>query len=387
MKLPKLPFETPPDREDGSSSWVHLGLILSGRMGQISPFVLLPLWVLFVVAACWPWNAWRVAAALISAGFLLADWTMLALLPRAQRSWGPVMPPLLGLTLLRVGLSWLCAWLLPYLPALAILNGVIAAMAFYATWIEPFWVKVTPMRHTWPQWNSPPLRILHLSDIHFERYSPREQAVLEHMRRLQPDLILVTGDYLNLSSVHDPQAHEDVRRFLEQLQAPLGVYAITGSPVVDVKGIVPEIFDGLPIHWLRDEVAEVHHNGNTLWLIGVSCTYREERDIAAITSLLETLPAGATNTLLLYHTPDLMPAVAELGVSLYLCGHTHGGQLRLPLFGAMATSSRWGKRYEKGLYHEKQTTLYVHCGLGMEGLGAPRARFLARPEVVVWEFS
>ncbi len=387
MNLPQLPFETPPDHEEGRSSWVHLALIFSGRLGQIPPLNLFAIWIALIGLACLPWGERRGTAALILAGFLLADWAMLAFLPYAQRSWGPVTPPLLGLTALRVGLSWLCLWLLPYLPVLATLNGIISAMAFYATWVEPFWVKVTRMRHAWPQWNSPPLRILHLSDLHFEGPSLREPAILEHARRLQPDLILLTGDYLNLSSVHDPQAQAGARRFLEQLQAPLGVYAITGSPVVDVQGIVPEVFAGLSIHWLCDEVAEVRHNGNTLWLLGVRCTYSEERDIAALKGLLETLPDGAANTLLLYHTPDLMPAVADLGVSLYLCGHTHGGQLRLPLFGAMATSSRWGKRYEKGRYHEKQTTLYVHCGLGMEGLGAPRARFLARPELVLWEFT
>ena len=76
---------------------------------------------------------------------------------------------------------------------------------------------------------------------------------------------------------------------------------------------------------------------------------------------------------------------ASLGVDLYLCGHTHGGQIRAPLYGALATSSRWGKRYEMGLYRERGTTLYVSRGLGVEGLGAPRARFLAPPEIVLWE--
>jgi predicted MPP superfamily phosphohydrolase len=69
---------------------------------------------------------------------------------------------------------------------------------------------------------------------------------------------------------------------------------------------------------------------------------------------------------------------------LYLCGHTHGGQIRLPLFGALITSSDFWKRYEMGRYEEGHTTLYVSRGLGMEGMGAPRARFLAPPEIVLW---
>lgn len=79
-----------------------------------------------------------------------------------------------------------------------------------------------------------------------------------------------------------------------------------------------------------------------------------------------------------------MPEASELDVDLYLCGHTHGGQIRLPFFGALITSSDLGKRYEAGRYQQNNTTLYVSRGLGMEGLGAPRARFLSPPEIIEW---
>jgi hypothetical protein len=78
-----------------------------------------------------------------------------------------------------------------------------------------------------------------------------------------------------------------------------------------------------------------------------------------------------------------MPEVSELGVDLYLCGHTHGGQVRLPLYGAMLTSSQLGKRYEMGHYQQGRTNLYVSRGVGLEGLGAPRIRFLSPPEITL----
>jgi hypothetical protein len=90
-------------------------------------------------------------------------------------------------------------------------------------------------------------------------------------------------------------------------------------------------------------------------------------------------------TLLLYHTPDLMPAAVPAGIDLYVCGHTHGGQIRLPFYGAIVTSSVQGKRYEMGQYTEQATTLYVSRGIGMEGKGAPRMRFLCTPEVELFE--
>ena len=88
-------------------------------------------------------------------------------------------------------------------------------------------------------------------------------------------------------------------------------------------------------------------------------------------------------TLLLYHTPDLIEAAAAEGVDLYLAGHTHGGQVRLPFYGAIVTFSYYGKAYEMGRYTVDQTTLYVTRGVGMEGLGLPRLRFLCPPEIVL----
>ncbi|MCJ7739225.1 MAG: metallophosphoesterase, partial [Anaerolineae bacterium] len=116
------------------------------------------------------------------------------------------------------------------------------------------------------------------------------------------------------------------------------------------------------------------------------CAGDRGRDAPRLDQLLEA-DSEACFTVLLYHTPDLMPEAAAAGVDLYLCGHTHGGQIRLPLFGALVTSSRFWKRYEMGRYEDGRTTMYVSRGIGMEGLGAPRARFLAPPEIVAWDIS
>jgi len=83
------------------------------------------------------------------------------------------------------------------------------------------------------------------------------------------------------------------------------------------------------------------------------------------------------------HSPDLVEAASERGIDLYLAGHTHGGQIRLPLYGAIATSSIYYKEYEAGWFQVERTHLYVSRGLGLEGASAPRARFLCRPEVAV----
>ena len=92
-------------------------------------------------------------------------------------------------------------------------------------------------------------------------------------------------------------------------------------------------------------------------------------------------------TLLLYHSPDLIETASSVGVDLYLAGHTHGGQVRLPFYGAVITFSAYGKQYEMGWYEVGATTLYVSRGLGMEGWDAPRMRFLCPPEMEVVELG
>jgi uncharacterized protein len=72
---------------------------------------------------------------------------------------------------------------------------------------------------------------------------------------------------------------------------------------------------------------------------------------------------------------------------LQLSGHTHGGQVRLPFYGALFTASLYGKVFEAGRYKLKDLTLYITRGLGLEGAGAPRVRFLCPPEITLWEIS
>ncbi len=379
------PPPIPPDRADGESSFIHRLLILSEVLSQISPLALLPAWLALLASAIWPWSVGNRLPALALIGLPLAcDGASLALLPRTRRSWGPVTPSLLGLALVRTLLSWALA---PFqsLLALGLVQGLLSAVAFYATWIEPFAIRVQRLRLEHPAL-TPPLRALHVSDVHFEHLSLREEKLLALVEQTRPDLLLFTGDYLNRSSLYEPAARAEAQAFLARLQAPLGVYAVTGSPVVDDPALVPTCFAALEhIRWLDDERVPLPGYPD-VWLIGVRCTYDYERDVAVLRRLMADLSPSAAS-ILLYHTPDLMPEAVRLGVTLYLAGHTHGGQIAVPLLGPVFASSCWGLKYARGLFREGTSTLYVSRGLGVEGLGAPRARFCAPPEVGLWELT
>jgi predicted MPP superfamily phosphohydrolase len=314
-------------------------------------------------------------------GFMLGDWLALALLPRVRRSFGPHQPPTLLLALFRAPFALLP---LPYWPLAQLLG---TALVLYGFWVEPHRVQLT--RQTLESTKgafSRPLRVLHLGDLHVERRTRREEAVLEIARQVRPDLILFSGDFLNLSFTHDETALRDTRDVLTALDAPLGVYAVSGSPAVDPPDVVARILDGLEnIRWLRNERVTIEHDGDEIELIGLDCTHRPFLDGPR---LKETLNGHSERLhILLYHTPDLAPEAAAAGIDLQLSGHTHGGQVRLPWYGALYAASLYGKRFESGRRTVGQMTLYVTRGIGLEGGGAPRVRFNCAPEVVLWEIG
>jgi predicted MPP superfamily phosphohydrolase len=356
-------------------------------------------WVVARTCPSWPVEAsnrrWAVVAVL---AFGVLDWALLTALPYLGLSFGPVGLPLLGITAVRLllgvlvlgGWRWFgncragegTACKAAYgVIALWLLNLGVLACEIRGLYVEPFDLHVSQVYVPGPALlPGRPLRIVQISDLHVERSTKREQELLQQVSELLPDVIVLTGDYLNTSYVDDALAWREARAFLAQLDATYGVYAVTARSV-DTPEAMAAMFEGLDIAVLRDEVRRLSFEDGDLYLVGVSYLDRA-RDSTMLSSLMKQIPDDAYS-LLLYHTPDVVEVAAEEGVDLYLAGHTHGGQIRLPFFGAVFTASAYGKRYEQGRYSVGETTLYVSRGLGMEGMGAPRARFLCPPEIVV----
>jgi predicted MPP superfamily phosphohydrolase len=140
------------------------------------------------------------------------------------------------------------------------------------------------------------------------------------------------------------------------------------------------------VRWLRGESVRVEHEGRKIEIVGLDCTHKPFLDAPV---MLKSMNGSGPDTfrILLYHTPDLAPEAAQAGIDLQLSGHTHGGQLRLPFYGALYAASLYGKAFESGRRQVGNLTLYVSRGIGMEGGGAPRMRFNCAPEIILWELS
>jgi predicted MPP superfamily phosphohydrolase len=229
------------------------------------------------------------------------------------------------------------------------------------------------------------LRIVHLSDIQTDRVGDHEERALRAALAEKPDLIVLTGDYIQ-PRLDDTrvQAAADLRALLRRLpfEAPLGVFAVQG----DTDGRHwPGVLRDTPVRCLTSEVARVPlPGGRTLSLVGLSLEESRGDDGSAL-SLVSRAPAEDLRVVL-GHRPDYVRTLAgRARVDLALAGHTHGGQIVLPGYGAPITLSRLPRRYASGLHLYEGLRLHVSPGVGMERLTAPQVRFFCPPEVSVLE--
>ena len=324
--------------------------------------------------------------------FMAADMTLLLSLPQQKVSFGPWKAQLFVLAFPRLVATAVLGFVAPLLPgnwALWLFLGIqmLGTAAFIRGYfIEPFKLKLTAVMTFTDRLplGTEAIKVLHISDLHVERLTDREAKVLELAREAKPDLIVISGDYVNLSYNRDPETLSQVQQLLSQLSAPHGVFATLGSPPVDLRETVVPIFDDLKhITLLRQGWQHLElGNGRSLTVMGLDCSHDLPVDAGRLARLAAAAPHDVPQ-LLVYHSPELMPEAAQHHIDLYVCGHTHGGQVRLPFVGPIFTSSQLGRQFVMGLYKLGRTTLYVSRGIGLEGLSAPRVRFMCPPEMTL----
>jgi uncharacterized protein len=327
---------------------------------------------------------------------VLADAALLFLLDPLGISSGPVLIPLALLAAARFCLALglgLLAWLLgrrtrqrAVWPWLHVAGQVlIFALVIDGFAIEPMRITVTRVSVADPYHSGgQPMRIVQISDLHIEHTNSLDTRCIDTVNALQPDIIVLTGDILNTSFYTDPQALADFRTLIGRLRAGTGIYAVRGN--VDTPDLARRAYQGLPVTLLEDRWVDLTVKGRPVALAGIATHEDLDLDRRALARVAQTVPRRRLD-ILLYHTPDLIPEAAAAGFNLLMAGHTHGGQIRLPLYGALTTFSAYGKRYEMGAYREGQLLAYVSRGVGMEGWLVPRMRFLCPPEVVCYDIE
>ena len=251
--------------------------------------------------------------------------------------------------------------------------GIVCVL--YGRFIEPFRVEVNVMTVRTPKLKEASFRLVQISDLHCDTMPRNEEEMVRTVNALQPDVIVATGDYLNHSG-----GLPRLKDALSRLRAPLGKFAVTGNFEI-YRWPSLDLLEGTGFELLDRQMRLATKSGESIGIYGLGMGFSDDDDEEDV---LRDLSVEQFN-IFLYHTPDLIERFDGPQIGLYLCGHTHGGQIALPLYGALVTFSRFEKKYESGAYQVGETRLYVNRGLGLERRPAPQVRFLARPEIAVFD--
>lgn len=275
----------------------------------------------------------------------------------------------------------------------------IAALAwivvFYGSFIEPQILLVNEQKiDLRSDTSSDALReideisVAFFGDLHVGPYKQTKfvERVVRRTNELKPDLILLGGDF-----VFDSREQTKFLEPLEDLRAPLGVFAILGNhdygeslPFSDIRGkTVHKTLENLGIKVLMNEGVWIDVGNVGFYLLGIDDMWFGKPDISlALQSLKNSAAAGEipdAPKILLSHNPDIIIEAEKLGIDLVLAAHTHAGQIRLPFFGSVPEiPDNLGRSYDRGLFGFGSSQLFITSGAGEVG---PRARLFAPPEI------
>jgi predicted MPP superfamily phosphohydrolase len=277
--------------------------------------------------------------------------------------------------------------------AILIVVGTGVLVVLYASLIERNWFAVRRHRIPCLPEGSSAMTVLHLSDLHLRAPQRRKRAFLKSLARVQPDLVIGTGDFIG-----DARSNSEVVDAVTSIGARDGALYVLGSN--DYYGPKPKnplryfvkrrrpLIHGTPNPW-RELVDGLNARGWRLinnaaaTIDGIDVVGLDDEHIGRADLSVARERNRDGFRLAVAHSPDVAIALADRGYDLIVCGHTHGGQVCLPWFGALVTNSDLPRRMARGVHRLGGSWLHVSAGLGTS-MYAP-FRLACRPEVCVLE--
>lgn len=285
------------------------------------------------------------------------------------------------------------------LKALLVLVAIGVAGLLYASLVERNWFALR--RHRVPVLppGSRPVRILHISDLHFRPKQRRKKRFLGRCAATAPDIVVCTGDFLD-----EEDGIDTAVAAVSQIRPASAALFVLGSHDYYASTLANPLKylmgpsnrkppEGPKLPW-RDLVARLESHGwrellnkttsvevdglGTVDVVGLDDPHIRREDLSVASR--RSRPGFRLG---IVHSPDAAPALADLDYDLVVCGHTHGGQLRVPGFGALVTNSSLPRRQARGMSRIGDAWLHVSAGMGTSRF-AP-VRFACRPEACVLE--
>lgn len=228
-------------------------------------------------------------------------------------------------------------------------------------------------------------RIVHISDLHNEKFGKNQERLLRGICAVSPDIIVVTGDLIDRRKYDLDTAMVFINGAVEI--AP--VYYVSGNHEAwsgDYKNISGNL-SSCGVQILDDNKVELIKGGGKIEILGVSDTdfltsgYMDGTNSSKLKEHLKRLSDDSVFQILLSHRPELFDLYADKNIDLIFSGHAHGGQFRIPFIGGLvAPDQGLFPKYSSGAYTQNQSTLIVSRGLGNSIIPI---RIFNRPEIVV----
>ena len=217
-------------------------------------------------------------------------------------------------------------------------------------------------------------RILHLSDFHIEGMIDKGHALQAVLSTLRYDLCVMTGDYRFLTYGHYEKTLTLMESLVKTIQAPYGITGILGNH--DWLEMVPGL-ERCGIRMLLNEAQALEKGSDAIWLLGLDDVhYYETGDLQKAVQLA---PTEAVR-ILLVHSPEIIPEASTAGIDLYLCGHSHGGQICFPWGSPIITHCRCPRSYKAGPWQYRFMRGYTSRGVGTSLFPI---RLFCYPEIII----
>jgi uncharacterized protein len=219
-------------------------------------------------------------------------------------------------------------------------------------------------------------RILHLSDFHVDGVDGLAERLGSVLKDLRPDLCVFTGDYRFELMGPCEAVYPRMRKIVSSICAAHGTLAILGNH--DAAEIAYHL-EEMGVRMLVNEAVELRQGDSSIWIAGLDDQF--DYQCADLPRALRAVPEGAF-TILLAHDPQLYEQAVERGIALYLCGHTHAGQIRLPLLGAVKKNAPVPRKLVQGKWAVRRMQGYTSWGAGCSTIPV---RYNCPPEIAVIE--
>src|SRR5918992_2190953 len=246
----------------------------------------------------------------------------------------------------------------------AALGAVVGVGVFlYSRYVEPYWVAVERVTLPLPRL-APPFdgyRIVHIGDFHLDGWMTPErlERVVDLVNQQEPDLVAITGDFVAVSVDYI----SGLPGPLGKLRATDGVVAVLGNPhYMNDADAVRRGLSSTGVVDVSNGVYTLRRDGAALHLCGVDSVMEGYDRLEEVLEALDEAEPGCA--VLLAHEPDFADKTAATGrFDLQLSGHSHGGQVRIPLLGR-AVLPPFSQRYTRGLHGGGGMLVYTNRGLG-----------------------